>query len=253
MKRSLLLPLLLVLTPPFMSVPATVYAQPAPPSSATSPCKAADSACVTEYLETLAGRIEKESWRDQAYRELAKTLAADGQALKALPLIEKIQNPDTKALTIRGIGMEAAMAGKVPEELFTHLRQAAEKITDPPSYGIALTYIAMGQAFADDDDGAMATAADMKNDALRHKAYGETAEIQAEKGKFSLALESIRQIDSASFRNKAYKNVSRIFAERQKYQESFDMAVLIENPVMQAEAIQFMLDEQRRSREKTRD
>lgn len=205
---------------------------------------------MTTYLASLAEQIEKDSWRDQTYRELAKTMATDGRALDAIAYIPKITNPDTQALTIRGIGMEAAMAGQVPDGLFPLLRAEAEKITHPPSYGIALTYIAMAQAFAGDDAGARLTASQMENEDLRNKAYGETAEIQAEKGKFGLAMESISFIGSISFKNKAYKNVSRIFAENSKYQESFDTAVHIANPVMQAEAVQFILDTQRKEQEK---
>ena len=224
------------------------------PAMATTPpqCLATDHICMTKYLAGLATQIEKDDWRDQTYRELAKSMAANGRSLEAIPYIAKITNPDTKALTIRGIGMEAAMVGKVPENLFKELRVEAEKIEHPPSYGIALTYIAMAQAFAGEDAGAKLTASQMQNEDLRNKAYGETAEIQAEKGKFGLAMESISYIVSTSFKNKAYKTVSRIFAEDRKYQEAFDTAINISNPVMQAEAVQYILDTQQKEQEKAR-
>lgn len=216
-------------------------------------CMAGDFNCIAIEIEALASDINDERWRDQTYRELAKAMAAEGEALKALPIITKITSPDTKALTIRGVGMEAAMAEKVPEGLFIKLRTEAEKISHPPSYGIALTYIAMAQAYADDDAGAAKTASEMENEALRYKAYGETAEIQAEKGKFNEAIKSITVIEDIAFRNKAFKNVSHIFAERRKYQNAYDTAKNITNPVMQAEALQFILDEQRRAKEEQKE
>ena len=132
-------------------------------------CDAQNRSCMTDHILNLAEQIEKTRWRDQTYREAAKTMAADGRADAALLLIDKIETPDTKALTIRGIGMEAAMAGKVTENLFAKLRTETEKITHPPSYGIALTYIAMAQAYAGDDAGAAQTASDMQNEDLRNK------------------------------------------------------------------------------------
>lgn len=244
--RFFMMTLLLLLSP----FPAARAEEP----SQDPACKAVeDRACLTNRLGQLAEKIEKDSWRDQTYREMAKTMATDGRALEALPLIDKIINPDTKALTIRGIGVEAATHGHATTELFTKLSEEAKKITYAPSHGIALTYIAMAQAFAGDDSGAAKTASGMDNADLRNKAYGETAEIQAEQGKFAAAMNSIRQIEAVSFRNKAYKTVSGIFAEGRKYQDAYDTSLNIENPVMQAEAIQFILDHQIQSEDKEND
>ncbi len=234
--------------PLFLSLVIVVFSGMA--QAQETPCNAKNQTCLTDHILSLAEEIDDRRWKDQTYREVAKTMAASGRATDALPLISKIQSPDTKALTIRGIGMEAAMAGRVPENLFMLLRTEAEKITDPPSYGIALTYIAMAQAFAEDDAGAIQTASEMKNEALRHKAYGETAEIQAEKGKYDLAMQSIAAIESIPFKNKAYKNVSKIFAESEKYQDAFNTTLYITNPVITVEAIQFILDTQRQSKER---
>src|SRR5688572_22500762 len=71
-------------------------------------CAAMDRPCLLRELETLIPTIDTATWRDQSYRELAKTYAYEGQLQKAIALIPKVENNDTKAMTIRGIGMAAA-------------------------------------------------------------------------------------------------------------------------------------------------
>ncbi|MCC6598289.1 MAG: hypothetical protein IT559_05830 [Alphaproteobacteria bacterium] len=219
----------------------------APLARAQQACVVDDRACVLEMLRTEAGKIENKSWRDQTYRELAKSYAFDGELDKALALIDQIETPDTKAMTIRGIGMAAADKKLTPAEytaLFTALHEKAKTITHPPSHAIALTYIAMAQAFAGQDDAAWETAAAMENSALRHKAYGETAEIQAERGAYDLAIKSIGFIDDQSYRNKAFNTVSKIFADGRYYQHALGAAEKIENAYMKAQALQYILDRQ---------
>lgn len=211
-------------------------------------CAPENRACIVDSLRKAAGKIETPAWRDQTYRELAKTLAFDGDTDGAIALIEKIENPDTKAMTIRGIGMAAA-DNKLSKEdytaVFQKLRAAADKITHPPSYAIALTYIAMAQAFAGDNEGAWKTASEMENEALRHKAYGETAEIQAEKGDYEAVSKSIESITSAAFRNKAYGTVSKILADGGEMESALKAAEAIDNPYKKAEALQYVLDKQK--------
>lgn len=216
-------------------------------------CQVEDRFCVLENLRKDAGKIEREAWRDQTYRELAKSFAGDGNIDSAVSVISDITNSDTKAMTIRGIGMEIANLGFSQDRLdqeFEKLRMEAEKIDHPPSYAIALTYIAMGQAFAGDNEGAWKTAASMENDALRHKAYAETAEIQAENGDFSAAQKSIKFIESEAFRNKAYSITSKIFADSGLFEESYKTAMEITNAYKKAQAIQHMLDEQKAAQSK---
>jgi predicted negative regulator of RcsB-dependent stress response len=216
--------------------------------TAITGCKAADRACVLSLLEEKTAEIDQTSWRDQTYRELAKTLAFEQKYDDAIAMIDSIETPDTQAMTIRGIGMMVAETGasdEVAQSVFKKLRARAEDIAHPPSYAIALTYIAMSQAFAGDNDGAWKTAADMENDALRHKAYGETAEIQAEKGDFNAAMKSIEYIDSEAYRNKAYSITSKIFADAGLFDDSLQAAVKITNAYKQASAIQYMLDQQK--------
>lgn len=211
-------------------------------------CAAEDRACLLLLLRHSADGIDNISWRDQTYRELAKTLAFEGDIDGAIALIDRIQTPDTQAMTIRGIGMAAAehkKSGAALAPVFEKLRGRADKIADPPSYAIALTYIAMAQAFAGDDDGAWKTAGDMENAALRHKAFAETAEIQAERGDSAAAMKSIAFIDSDSFRNKAYFSIAKIFANRKMFAPSLNAANAITNAYKKAAAIQYILDMQK--------
>ena len=214
----------------------------------TNVCSSSDRACIVQQLISETEKIGNVSWRDQSYREIAKTLAADGKFKEAVELWEKIETPDTKAMTIRGIGMAAAdfslNKGDL-NSLFASLREKAETIDHPPSYAIALTYIAMSQAFAGDDAGAWATSASMENDALRHKAYGETAEIQAEMGNFDGAMKSIGFIESTAYRNKSYALVSKIFADRENYDAALKAAVPLTNSYKKAKAMQYVLDKQK--------
>lgn len=211
-------------------------------------CPPQDRKCIIEMLYRSAAKIERADWRDQTYRELAKTLAFDGDVDAAIEVIEHITSPDTKAMAIRGIGMAVADT-KPPKpqnsDVFEKLKVAAGKITDPPSNAIAYTYIAMSQAFAGDNEGAWLTASEMKNEALRHKAYGETAEIQAENGDFIAAMKSIDFITSIAFKNKSYNTVSKILADGQLISEATQAAQAITDPYMESEALQYILDTQK--------
>ena len=100
----------------------------------------------------------------------------------------------------------------------------------------------MAQAFAHDDVGATATAKAMKNDALRHKAFGETAEIQAERGDFAAAMQSIAHIDSTSFRNKAYGTVAGIFIKEDRLKDAYEAAQKIDNPVARTQILQDIIN-----------
>lgn len=211
----------------------------------TPNCAAMDRPCLMKQIEALAPSIEKTEWKDQTLRELAKTYSYEGQTDKAIALIERIDTPDTKAMTIRGIGMAAASLKWDQSRyrmLFTKLTEESNKISHTPSRGIALTYVAMAQAFAGDDSGARATAATMENVALRNKAYGETAEIQAERGDLKNALLSLAALDSPAYRNKAYDTVSRLFLEKAMVEESYVCANKIDNSYLRAKSIQRILN-----------
>lgn len=214
--------------------------------NAYAACDSANKLCIMQEIQQTAATIENQRWKDKTYRELAKSYTHEGHEDKAIALIGLIDNADTKAMTIRGIGMAAAdnkWEDKPRyESLFKTLTAEAEKITHAPSYAIAYTYIAMAQAFAGDNAGATATAASMKDDALRNKAYGETAEIQAERGDFDNALKSITAIDSLAFRNKAYGTVSGIFAKSGDVKNAYAMAGKIENAYAKAQALQKIIN-----------
>lgn len=227
------------------------------PSTENDPitrCDITDRLCLMKQINKNAMKIEEQSWRDQTLRELAKAYAADSYLNEAIALIPLIKTPDTQAMTIRGIGMELADLQKSKEEkdaVFQTLRAEAEKITHPPSYAIALTYIAMSQAFAGDNEGAWATAASMKNDALRHKAYAETAEIQAQQGDSQATMKTIEFIESSTFRNKAYDITSGIFAKAGNFDDAYTLALKIENAYKQAKALQNILDAQSHATKQT--
>lgn len=214
-------------------------------TAAPSACRATDKPCMMKEIEALAAAIDNKSWRDQTYRELAKSYTHEGNEDAAIALIAKIETPDTQAMTIRGIGFAAADGNWDKaryDALWSKLTAEAKKIMHAPSQGIAWTYIAMAQAFAKQDNEATKTALAMENEALRHKALGESAEIQAERGDFSAAMASIGHIGSASFRNKAYRTVAKIFTEDGRLQEAYDTAARIDNPYTRGQALQAILN-----------
>lgn len=220
----------------------------APDLALAQECALENRACIIQALQSSATQIDNPAWRDQTYREIAKTMAFEGDVDSAIALISKIETPDTQAMTIRGIGMAVADNNLKPEEeqqVFVKLREEAEKIQHAPSYAIALTYIAMAQAFAGDNEGAWKTASDMENEALRHKAYAETAEIQAEKGDFEAAMKSIGLIGSAAFQNKAYGTISKILADSGRLAEALKAAEAVTNAYKKAQALQHVLDVQK--------
>ena len=222
-----------------------ILAAPAQAEEKAPNCAAMDRPCLMKQVESLAPNVDRDDWRDQTYRELAKTYTYEGETAKAIALIGKIKSADTKAMTIRGIGMAAA-AGKWTQaryvSLFEQLAGEAQKINHPPSQGIAYTYIAMAQAFAGNDDGARRTAATMENGALRNKAYGETAEIQAERGDLKNVMATLDFVDSQPYRSKAYDTVSRIFLDKAMIEEAYVCASKIDNAYLKAKSIQRILN-----------
>jgi hypothetical protein len=223
-------------------------ANPVFATDASKTCAPTDTACLLPQLENLTGQISENDWRDQTYREVAKLYAAKGNTAQAITLVPKIKSDDTKALTIRGIGMAAAKLNLQPAELtkvFTELRTCADKIEQPASQAIALTYIAMSQAKARDDAGALATARSMTNSALRYKALGESAEIQANRGDLTAAMQSLNEIDDLSFRNKANAKVARAFADNKQFGNAIATANKIDTNVYEkSQAMLYILAKQ---------
>jgi hypothetical protein len=211
-------------------------------------CSIEDATCLLEHLYNTAKTIEQDNWRDQTLREIGKSYAAASMIDHALAVIPEIGNPDTKAMTIRGIGMELAHLNLEPAtqaDIFVQLHEAAARIDHPPSFAIALTYIAMAQAFAGDNEGAWQTASGMDNEALRHKAFAEAAEVQAEKGDYESAIKSIEFIGNEAFRNKALGVVSKIFADNALFDNAYNAALKISNAYLKAQRIQYLIDRQR--------
>ena len=213
----------------------------------SAPCAPDNKPCIMAELEALLPAIDTPDWRDKAARELAKSYTRAGFEDKALALIDIIENPDTRAMTIRGIGFAAADSKWNDKErytnLFNSLSEKAQSIDHLPSQGIAWTYIAMAQAMAGENEGASATARAMGNEALRHKAFGENAEIQAARGDIEAAMASIAEIQSTAFRNKAYRIVSSILYENGYMDGAYKAAQAIDNPYTKAQALQVFIEE----------
>ncbi|MGE4312718.1 MAG: tetratricopeptide repeat protein [Pseudobdellovibrionaceae bacterium] len=204
-----------------------------------------DAKCLSEAVRQAAAQIKEKSWRDAAYRELAKSYASDRYFDKALSLIDKIETPDTKAMTIRGIGMAAAdlkLDKAAYDSLFTQLKAKKDTITHLPSHDIAETYIAMSQSFAGLYEEAFKTASAMKNDALQHKAFGEIGEVAAERGDTLQAFKALSQITSHSYRNKSARTISGIFLKAGDIKSAIQAANMVDNAYMRASALQAILD-----------
>jgi len=209
---------------------------------------AADRACVARSILFDMQGVNELQWRDATLRDLAGSYTYDGKIDQAIGLIDQIKNPDTQAMTVRMIGMTAALYRKdAPSELktiFAKLTTRTDKMTDASGQAIAYTYIAMAQAFAGLDADAEKTAGAMTNAALRHKAFGETAEIQAERGDIEAAMGSIKKIDIASFRNKAYQNVAEIMMKKGDYDGALKSANNIDNAMKRAQTLQKLMHSQ---------
>lgn len=222
------------------------------PAHAESPVQhchdAKDRACVAARIYNDAKNVDNERWHDQVLRDLAASKTYDGDVDGAIGFIKEIKNPDTQAMTVRTIGMAAALYRNDTEaelkSIFKKLDTASSTITQPAARAIAYTYVAMSQAFAGLDDDAWATASAMKNDALRYKAFGETAEIQAERGDIDAAMKSIAMIDTTSFRNKSYQNIASILIKQDMFTQALEAAQAIDNPMKRAQTLQKILTAQ---------
>lgn len=217
-----------------------------PHASAKVPCATSDYSCFFNLIEQRAEQITESRWRNQAYRDLAVSKAMDGHYDGAVALIDKIDNPDTQAMTVRAIGMAVALHKDLDNTtyraIFAKLDTKSATIKDSGAKDIAYTYIAMAQAFAGLDDDATKTTDNMTNPALKHKAFGETAEIQAERGDYDQAMKSINAIDSIAFKNKALGIISGIFVKREEYERAQRAALNITNMTKQVSALQNILN-----------
>jgi predicted negative regulator of RcsB-dependent stress response len=211
-------------------------------------CQVSDTQCLYSHLQSGIADIEQERWRNAAYRDLAESMAYNGQIDEAVALIQKIDNDDTQAMTVRAIGMVLALHRDLTVEeyqsMFAKLDNAAQTIADEGARDIAYTYIAMAQAFAGLDADATKTTDAMTNPALKHKAFGETAEIQAGKGKFDEAMKSINLIDSVAFKNKALGIVSDIFVKNGDLDSALKVTQQITNPTRKATSMQNIINYQ---------
>lgn len=211
-------------------------------------CTADDTKCLKGMIASQTATIEEPRWRDAAYRDLAVSMAFEGNTDGAVQFIPRINSPDTQAMTIRAIGMALAIHKDLPvaeyRALFQKLDQAAAQITHEGARDIAYTYIAMAQAFAGLDEDATKTTEAMAKPELKNKAFGETAEIQAERGNVKAAMKSLDLIESVAFKNKALAKVSDILVRQGDYANALSLAQTITNPTSQVKALQQIVDVQ---------
>jgi len=191
-------------------------------------------------------QIKEPRWRNNAYRDLAESMAYNGDIDGAIAMIDKIDNPDTQSITVRAIGMVLAIHRDYSDveykDIFKQLDDKALTIKDEGARDIAYTYIAMAQAFAGLDADATKTTDAMKNPALKHKAFGETAEIQAERGDYDAAMNSVNLINSTAFKNKALGLISDIFVKRDELDKAYKTAMQITNPTKKSSSLQKIIN-----------
>lgn len=246
MIRLIVISLLLFTGTTVKAAETTPAAAPAP--AATIPqfnCTADDNACMAKYMADLANVIKEKDWHDKVLREAAKFMTAAGMWQESLKLIPQIYNDDTKAMTIRGIGMALANQDpKTPELVaaFNKLMEAATTIVTEASNAVAVTYVAMGQAEAGLGDEALKTAAQMTNAALRNKAYGEIAETHAKKNNLAEIKKALVKIDDASFKDKYGHRCVEVLTASGHKNEAVEVAKMITDPYKQADALGLVLE-----------
>ncbi|MBI1326758.1 MAG: hypothetical protein GC136_03850 [Alphaproteobacteria bacterium] len=236
----------------FLAGPASAETAKAPAAMTAAPatlppfdCAVVDNACMAKYMAELAKVIQEKDWHDKVLREAAKFMTAAGMWQESLNLIPQIYNEDTKAMTIRGIGMALADKNLQQPELiaaFEKLMQAATTITTEASNAVAVTYVAMGQAEAGLGDEALKTAALMTNAALRNKAYGEIAETHAKKAHFADIPKALAKIDDLSFKDKYAHRCVEVLTSSHHIEQAVETAKLISDPYKKASALGLVLE-----------
>lgn len=207
---------------------------------ADTQCANDDPACLIKDLHESIAKIADFHWRDQVLREVAKALTEKGYPELALRIIEQVENQDTKAMTIRGIGVNTAKLSMPDDQktyIYNQLKVAANNLSDAPSKDIAFRYIAKGQALAGFDAEADKTVDAVKDTSQRDKAYEEIAEVQAAQAKLDNVMETIARIESPSYRDRAYGAASKIFIKNGQIDPALKLAYKIETPYNRAQAL----------------
>lgn len=211
-------------------------------------CAADDISCLMGLIAGDIDSIKEPRWRDNARRDLATSMAFANDIDGAINMIRAIDNPDTQAMTIRAIGMALAIHRDLSDAeyraVFAKLDDMAATISHEGARDIAYTYIAMAQAFAELDADATKTTEAMTKPELKNKAFGETAEIQAERGDVEAALKSLNLIESIAFKNKAMAKVSDILLKKGDFDNATTVALAITNPTTRTTALQNIIDTQ---------
>ena len=193
--------------------------------------------CAGAALDKLIPQIYNTRWRDQSFREQAKILIRHGSVDKAMSLLPQISNEDTKALTIRAIGIgmaELPLAPAAQNEYFDTLHKQAMTISHTGSQEIAMTYIAIAEASAGLFERALTSARTLRTNSLRNKSYQEIAEVLSAKGDTDNSFAALNLIDDPSFRNKAYGVIAAVFIKHGQLAAALQFAEHIEDPYIKS-------------------
>ncbi len=210
-------------------------------------CASGDNTCLFTALQNATKNIDNDRYRDQTLRDMSKLMIHEKNFPAAIDLFHQIKSADTKAMTLRGIGVATAETDFLESDkknIYTNLIEAAEEITEEDSRVIALRYVAKGQALAGFDDDAHATMRMIDNRSQRDKAFEEIAEVQAKQDKLGEAVKSIAAIESPPYRDRAYGAISKIFVHKENYESAIKTAQMIETPYNRAQALLLILTAQ---------
>lgn len=205
-----------------------------------STCAQDDFDCVLLKLQADMQSIPYQPWRDQTMRDMASLMTEQGRPNMAIRLIPEIQNPDTKAMTIRSIAVALADTTLSTDEksaIYKTLIKEAQAMTHEPSQQIALRYIAKGQALSLFDDESRNTVMMITNPSQRDKAFAEIAEVQAKHGFTSRAIKTVKTIESESYRDQVYGNLTTILAKAGDFKAATSVSGLIKAPYNRTQAL----------------
>jgi hypothetical protein len=209
-------------------------------------CKEDIRSCLLDDLKAAITKIDKQTWTDRALRDFAKVQAELGTVTPALKAAQKIDNPDTRAMALRGIAIAVAQSERyapAQDTILAKISRQAKTMDHAPSRAIARTYIAKALAIAGHDRSAYETAAKIDNGDMRNKAYGAIAEAQARQGHTQAVITSLGKVDDAGYRNRQYKTTAKMLADKGDMKAARRLANAIEgNAVLRAGTLQALLN-----------
>ncbi len=206
-------------------------------------CRDVSISCLADDLSNTLAILDNKRWSDQGFRDLAEILILDNQPAQAREAIQKIEDPDTRAMAIRKSGMalaDAPMTETQKKNSFIMLKEEANAIEHKPSMGIALTYIAIAESESGFYEDAVKSVPIIDNVSLRNKAYAEIAEVQARVGLGDMSLPNVERIETLAFKNQVAKRISGVLAENNDIENAYKAIKLISNDAQKAAALQYL-------------